>query len=139
MLVVGLLGVLMGLAYPVYNNYRARVNSNHAVMQISMMATSIQNYHNDRRAYPNDLSDVGLGGAQDPWGRPYSYYNIEANGKGGARKDHALNPINTDFDLFSPGPDGQSKSQITQKSSVDDVIRASNGRFVGVAAEFAAR
>ena len=60
----------------------------------------------------------------------------KANGKGGARKDHALNPLNTDYDLYSSGADGQSKPQITQKLSLDDVIRASNGAYVGLASDF---
>ena len=122
-----------------YSGYVARSKSKQAAIQISMMSTNIVNFYNDTRAYPDDLAAVGMAAMVDPWKRPYEYYNIDANGKGGARKDHALNPINTDFDLFSPGPDGQSKSQISQKSSVDDILRASNGRFVGIAAEFAAR
>ena len=72
----------------------------------------------------------------DPWGIPYVYYNVAANGKGGARKDHALNPINTDFDLYSKGPDKETKPQISHKSSLDDVIRARSGAFIGVAADF---
>jgi general secretion pathway protein G len=105
-------------------------------MSIQAMEASIDFYRTQNRTLPNSLADMQLQGSLDPWGNPYVYYNIEANGKGGARKDHALNPLNTDYDLYSPGPDGKSKSQITQKDSVDDVIRASNGAFVGVAADF---
>jgi general secretion pathway protein G len=82
------------------------------------------------------LADVHLDTKLDPWGQPYRYYNILANGKGHARKDHALNPLNRDFDLYSVGPDGQTKPQITQKDSLDDVIRANDGVFIGVAADF---
>jgi general secretion pathway protein G len=72
----------------------------------------------------------------DPWGQPYQYYNIAANGKGGARKDKALNPLNSDFDLYSVGPDGLTKSQVSNKDSLDDVIRANNGGFIGNASDF---
>ena len=51
-----------------------------------------------------------------------------AFGRGHARKDHALNPINTDFDLHSMGVDGQTKPQITQRDSLDDIIRAGTGK-----------
>lgn len=34
------------------------------------------------------------------------------------------------------GPDGVTKSQVTQKDSVDDVIRAGNGSYVGPASGF---
>ena len=52
------------------------------------------------------------------------------------RKDHKLNPINSDFDLYSMGKNGVSKTQISNKDSLDDVIRANNGGFVGRASDF---
>jgi general secretion pathway protein G len=52
------------------------------------------------------------------------------------RKDHALNPINSDYDLYSLGKNGVSKKQISQKDSVDDIIRARDGGFIGLAADF---
>jgi len=136
MLTVGLIGVLMGIAVPSYQSYRERIRENQAVREIAAMSADIQRFALDRRAFPDSLADIGQAGRLDPWGRPYVYYNVEANGKGGARKDHKLNPLNTDFDLYSPGKDGQTKKQITQKDSVDDVIRASNGRFIGRASDF---
>ena len=107
-----------------------------AVTAIVALSTLIDSYVQDERQYPPDLAALRVPIPLDPWGRPYVYYNVDANGRGHARKDHALNPINTDFDLYSMGPDGQTKKQITQKDSVDDIIRASNGKFVGVAADF---
>jgi hypothetical protein len=38
--------------------------------------------------------------------------------------------------LFSPGKDGVFKPQLTQKDSLDDIVRAQDGAFVGVAADF---
>ena len=136
LLVLVLLGVLAAVALPSYQTYRNRVRTAQAVTDVAAMAAIIQTYANDAHAYPDSLADVKLNGKTDPWGQAYVYYNVEANGKGGARKDKALNPINSDFDLYSVGPDGASKAQVTQKSSLDDVIRASNGKFVGVAADF---
>ncbi len=136
MLVVTLIGVLALVAYPIYSGYQDRVHSHTAAQHILAMSQSIQNYRTDNGAYPDSLADVNLAGATDPWGRPFVYYNTDARGRGGARKDHALNPINTDFDLYSLGPDGKTKPQISQKDSVDDVIRGRNGAFVGIAADF---
>lgn len=136
MLTVGLIGVLMGIAIPAFQNYRERVRENQAARDIAAISANVQRFSLDNRAFPQTLAEVGQAGLLDPWGRPYVYYNVEANGKGGARKDHKLNPLNTDFDLYSPGKDGKSKPQITQKDSVDDMIRASNGRFVGKASDF---
>jgi len=136
MMMVAVLGVLVGIAMPLYQAYRDRVRSRMAAQEVSAMAGVIQRFELDRRVLPASLDQVGLGGKLDPWGRPYVYYNVDANGRGGARKDRRLNPLNTDFDLYSMGPDGKTKPQVTQKDSLDDLIRASNGRFVGIAADF---
>ncbi|MDE2299908.1 MAG: prepilin-type N-terminal cleavage/methylation domain-containing protein [Burkholderiales bacterium] len=136
LLVVALVGVLALIALPSYQGYRNRVLSRQAAQEIAVIGGIARVYWSDSGSYPNSLADIGMAGKNDPWGRAYVYYNIAALGRGGARKDHALNPLNTDFDLYSLGPDGQSKPQITQKASVDDVIRANNGAFVGIAADF---
>ncbi len=136
MLAILLLGVLVAVALPFVKGYKDKVRTAQAVSDIAAISIAAHNYWMDNRAYPDSLADIGLAGRLDPWGYPYAYYNIDAHGKGGARKDHALNPLNTDFDVYSVGPDGKTKSQITQKDSVDDVIRASDGAFVGVAADF---
>lgn len=136
MLVLGLAAVLLLIALPSYMSHRDKLRQRQAAQDIIAMSAAIKGRWQDDRAYPADLASAGLGAPRDPWGRPYVYYNVEANGRGGARKDHALNPINTDFDLYSHGPDGVSKKQVTQKDSVDDVIRANNGNFVGVASDF---
>lgn len=136
MLVVGLIGILVAIAMPYYGDYRNRVKTAQAASDIIGMEATVELYVVFNHAYPGTLADMHLAGKLDPWGRPYAYYNIDANGKGRARKDHALNPLNNDYDLYSVGPDGLTQSQITQKDSIDDVIRASNGGYVGVASGF---
>lgn len=64
-----------------------------------------------------------------------------AGGGGGgaaaqARKDRFLVPINTDFDLYSMGKDGTSVPSLTAAASRDDVVRAANGAFIGLASRF---
>ena len=136
LLAVMLVGLLAVVALPFYKSYQDKLRVHQAALDIVAMSTAVSGYWIDTRTYPASLADVGLAGRLDPWGHPYVYYNIDANGKGGARKDHALNPLNTDFDLYSSGADGQSKPQITQKESLDDVLRASNGSYVGLASDF---
>jgi general secretion pathway protein G len=53
-----------------------------------------------------------------------------------ARKDRFLVPINTDFDLYSMGKDGKSVAALTAAASRDDVVRAANGAFIGLASRF---
>ena len=55
---------------------------------------------------------------------------------GGARKDKFLVPLNTDYDLYSRGQDGESAGPLTASESKDDVIRALDGRYVGLASDF---
>jgi general secretion pathway protein G len=52
------------------------------------------------------------------------------------RKDRFLKPISSDYDLYSIGKDGQSKENLNHKLSADDVIRANDGAFVGLASQF---
>ncbi len=57
-------------------------------------------------------------------------------GQGGARKDRHLHPISSDFDIYSMGKDGDSVKPLTAKKSHDDVIRASDGGYYGLAKNF---
>jgi general secretion pathway protein G len=133
LIVGGLLAVLASVAMPLYQDSRHRAREQLAAQEINAMAGLLSRYQTDRRVLPETLDEVGLGGKLDPWGRPYVYYNVESNGRGGARKDRRLNPLNTDFDLYTMGRDGKTKPQVSQKDSRDDVIRANNGRYVGLA------
>ncbi len=136
MVTVALVAVLTAIALPSYQAYRERARNHQAASDIVAMGLVIKARFLDDRAYPDDLSVVNFQNKRDPWGRAYFYYNVADKGRGGARKDKALNPINSDFDLYSAGADGKSKGQVTQKDSVDDVIRANDGAFVGLAADF---
>jgi general secretion pathway protein G len=53
-----------------------------------------------------------------------------------ARKDRFQVPINSDFDLYSMGPDGQSMPTLNAPVSRDDILRANDGAFYGIAEEF---
>ena len=136
MITVMLMGVLAAIAMPYYGDWRNRIRNLDAQNDIIGNEAKIETYLTMHGQLPATLADVALAAMTDPWGQPYVYYDIAANGKGGARKDHALNPLNTDYDLYSPGADGKSKAQITQQDSVDDVIRASNGGYVGLSSGF---
>jgi general secretion pathway protein G len=137
MLTVAIVGVLAAIALPAYDRYQERVRSLRAINDIASMATIINQYGLDNRALPETLDDVGLGGRLDPWGRPYAYQELQSvKGKGLARKDKKLNPLNSDFDLYSLGKDGLTLLPLTPKVSHDDIIRALDGRFVGLAEDF---
>jgi general secretion pathway protein G len=56
--------------------------------------------------------------------------------RGQMRKDRNLVPINTDFDLYSMGKDGETVMPLTTPKSQDDIVRASNGAFVGLGSDY---
>jgi general secretion pathway protein G len=137
LLAIAIVGVLAAIAVPAYQNYRERVRVAQAVTDITAIAFKIKAYYQDERVYPASLATVGLGAQLDPWGRPYEYLNLTSKkGNGGARRDKNLNPLNSDFDLYSRGKDGNTKLPITQKDSLDDVLRANDGGFTDLASKY---
>lgn len=52
------------------------------------------------------------------------------------RRDKYMFPLNTDYDLFSLGPDGRTAASLSHAMALDDVIRANDGGFFGVAADY---
>ena len=97
---------------------------------------------NDGFHYPATLADISSSlpnNGIDPWGNAYVYLNIIDGGpgiKGQVRKDKKLNPINTNYDLYSMGKDGVTKKQLDNKDSVDDIVLAGDGGFVGLSSDF---
>jgi general secretion pathway protein G len=137
MLVVTIIGVLVTLATSMYDGYRNRVNIFRAVTDITAISASIAEFKLDYRHFPVDLAKIGKDTMLDPWGKPYNYVNhSDAKGVGSFRKDKNIVPINSDFDLWSNGKDGASVPPLTAKSSRDDIIRANDGGFVGLASDY---
>jgi general secretion pathway protein G len=136
MLGIALLGVLLVIANGAYSDYTERARVAEAVAHVHAMSASISGFALINGRYPADLAEAGHGGVRDPWGHPYVYTDLTGPGNGAARKDRRLNPLNSDFDLFSPGRDGTYRTQITHRTSLDDVIRARDGAFVDLAEHF---
>ena len=137
MLVIGIGAILVAIAIPSYESYVERTRVAKAVIDIASISSAISRYETDNRAFPDSLADVGAAGMRDPWGEPYQYVNHEEKASRGKwRRDKNIVPINTDFDVFSTGKDRDSKPQLTFKTSRDDVVRANNGRFIGLASEY---
>jgi general secretion pathway protein G len=57
-------------------------------------------------------------------------------GVGQDRRDRLFKPLNTDYDLYSLGKDGKTQQKLDHPDSLDDVVRALNGAYVGLALEF---
>jgi len=123
--------IVASIAIPAYNGYVTRARVSLAIGEIGTISLQLYRWQLSTRSFPATLTEAGLD-ANDPWGRPYQYMRVEGANRGDLRKDRNLVPINTDFDLYSVGPDGRSALPLTAAFSQDDVVRANNGSFVGL-------
>ncbi len=135
--VVAIIAILTAIAIPSHRSYLDKADVLKAVGEIRELEGQIDTFRAEFGAYPNGLADVGEAGRLDPWGSPYEYLNLaNAGTQGKARKDKSLVPINSTYDLYSKGADGQSKGPLTAKVSHDDIIRANDGAFVGLGSDY---
>ena len=135
---VTVLAALVALAIPQFVIYKTRAEIGKAISDMRTLETTIKIYHLDNGTFPSSLTGLPNANTLDPWGRPYEYLKIEGNtkAKGNARKDKFLVPLNSDFDLYSMGADGKTVAPITAKASQDDIIRANDGGYFGLASEY---
>ena len=137
-----IVGILAAFAIPSYQKYLEKNKETTAISDINTIAGKLKEIMmEDPTALPPDLATINFGNVLpliDPWGNPYQYlplYGCPGN-LPQARRDHNLHPINSDFDLYSMGPDGQSNKPLTSQKSRDDIIRANDGAFVGKASVY---
>jgi general secretion pathway protein G len=135
MITVLLAGIVMTIAYPAYANLQKRAKTTTTIADIRLIESKAETWYTVHNQYPASLDELGPV-PLDPWGRPYEYLRMAGARVGQVRKDRSLHPLNTDFDLYSMGPDGRSASPLTASISQDDIIRAGNGRFIGVASTY---
>jgi general secretion pathway protein G len=104
---------------------------------MKMIEKTISSHMAENTQLPDSLAEVKLSGKADPWGRPYEYLRLEGNKtpgiNGKRRRDKNANPVNSDFDLYSMGQDGKTTAQFTAKNARDDIVRANDGAYYGLA------
>ena len=136
-IVLAIVGVLSALAIPIYGGYSDRQDRRTAITDIHVLQTAVARFRTEFGRLPSGLNGVAEPGLVDPWGNPYEYLNIEDMQPGDKpRKDKNLVPLNSDYDLYSMGKDGESQIPLTVKVSHDDIIRANDGAFVGLAIDY---
>jgi len=139
MITLVIASLLVSIAVPAYGNYVDRAKVAKAVGDIGTIAIEIGKFQlRNNNALPNSLAELGADLPADPWDQQYAYLNIVSAGPGagGLRKDKNLNPLNTDFDLYSLGKDGSSKGPLSAKASRDDIVRANNGAYIGLGEDY---
>jgi general secretion pathway protein G len=130
--VVAAVVILTSLAIPGYSGYVTRSRNAVAVADIGTISLRLYRWEANTLSFPATLAEAGLGAPLDPWGRPYVYQPVAGANVGQLRKDKNLVPINTDFDLYSVGPDGQTAKPLTNPKSFDDIVRANDGAYIGL-------
>lgn len=124
--------IIAALAVPSWVRHKEKNEIAKAAADIRSLEVPIERFAADNGGrLPRTLADIGSGGLRDPWGTPYQYLPLDdINGNGQARKDKNLVPLNTDYDLYSMGPDKDSRPPVTASMSRDDIVRAYDGRVV---------
>jgi general secretion pathway protein G len=140
LVVVAIMVALSAIAIPAYQGYMDDVRLSNVRKDMALISIHLERFRTENRgSLPDTLAETPASALADPWGNPYRYLNIEdavGPGLGKVRKDKNLVPLNTDFDLYSMGKDGKSKTPLTAKDSHDDIVRANNGGYIGLASEY---
>lgn len=139
--VVAIIGILAAIGGQRYSIYIDRVRVTEAIIAIRGYQSEIMSQYVTDGRVPDSLAAAGIGAPLDPWGNPYQYLKIVGPpgpgvNIGQARKDRFLVPINSIFDLYSMGKDGLTRPPLIPPVSRDDVVRANDGSFIGLAARY---
>jgi general secretion pathway protein G len=138
MTAAAVVALMLSIAVPTYLARVERLKVGRAVADLGEIAGAIERY---RTAHdfklPFSLEELTNIPRVDPWERPYAFLNFaDADAMAKIRKDHNLHPLNSEFDLYSMGADGESVAPLTAPASHDDVIWARDGAFIGLGSDF---
>ena len=134
MTAIAFLGVLAAFAIPAFTGYTERARNNAAIGEIGRVTVEVHRWRtNNNGAFPDTLAVAGITMDADPWGNAYVYEDVAT---AGSVRTHSGAAVNTEFDLYSRGPDGTSAVSLTAANSLDDIVLARDGAFVGVAEHY---
>lgn len=142
LVVVAVLATLSGLGIAGYSSYRDSAHINSSKQDILEIAAIIERYKLATGNWPESLDAINQQDRKDPWGNNYVYARIPkligiiTVGGTNIRQDANQKPINTFYDLYSMGKDGETQSNISAGPSKDDVIRARDGEYLGLASDY---
>jgi general secretion pathway protein G len=137
LIVMAIISILATIGFFKYMAFIEQTKVTKAIADVKEIARLIDDFQNLHGRYPETLDELGRGTFNDPWGNPYQYVNIAEDDKKGAdkqkaRRDRNQKPINTYYDLWSNGADGDYQQQVNGAKSRDDIIYAWDGDFVGL-------
>ena len=137
---VAIVGILAALALPRYTGYMTKAQNTTAIADIRKIESQIERFRALNGRPPNTFAEASIAASNDSWGNAYQYLRIQglpaAQWQGSCRKDKLGNPLNSDYDLYSDGADGQTSPAITAANSQDDIIRANKAGYIGLASQY---
>ncbi len=139
LMALAIVAIVAAIAVPSYQQIIDKSDNARASVDISSISPLLDRFYYENHRYPTSLAEINADDMRDPWGNPYQYLGIAGGGFGAQmrlRKDNRLVPINSDYDLYSMGKDGRSSVPLTAPNSLDDIVRANNGRYIGTAEDY---
>lgn len=131
LVVLVIIGVLAAIGISSFTGFRNNAKSARAMGEIKELERGIIAHVLEKGTYPavaTWLTDINREGILDPWGQPYVYAVAGTRFYGA---DH-----NYDFDLYSKGVDRDSHPDLNNDKSADDIIRFSDGAYIGLKSKF---
>ncbi len=119
---------LASIAIPKYHAVTEAARVAQAIGDLQAIQTTLDS----RDSLPDNLAGVGQN-IVDPWGNAYVYVKFP---NGAPRVDRFGVQINTTYDLYSVGRDGTSAVSLNAGTSLDDVVRANDGGFLGSGSKY---
>lgn len=136
-IIAAVAAVLLGIAYANYSHWIDRARIAHAIGDIGEIQLKAQMFDLNNNRYPTNLAELGIDDLNDPWGNPYQFLSFDGmTGNGPKRKNKSMVPVNTQFDVYSMGPDGKTASPFTSIAGQDDVVMAGDGTYFGLASKY---
>jgi len=138
LVVTTLLAVLSAIALSEFSFLKLRARTTRTVSEIRGIEKEIIAYALEKGNLPDSFADIGSAFISDPWGNAYVYVRLDVPLPSAAPRTY-VDPLNTDFDLYSKGPNGTSTDPsiaIPAQNGYDDIVRGNNGSFVGSAEKY---
>ena len=136
LIILAIVATLATIVLLFYGDVSEQAKIARAIADIATISGEIDTFEMMNERLPTGLAEVGRATLRDPWGNPYEYLDYSAGPAGNIRKDHALHPLNSSYDLYSKGKDGQSQPPLTAAQSRDDIVRANDGGYIGLASKY---